>query len=405
MAILKRGAWPVRAREGHRGVNSTKTILGLVLAAALMAGCGGLDSPDLETGQVSGRLTGDFKKGAAFAYAFGAPETKVPIADDGSYTLNRVPVASNGNVPSGKTQVVIFDGDKRADFHVADVKPASRTQADDRDAGTLAVARSVVTAARCSGGASAAQTVYTVLGAALKDDAKGDVATLFPLPPGVFKVRARLAGFKDKVEDVDVTSPADVQLELQLDVDEGDQKRGCLANGCTGGRECDDRDGQCYACTNDAQCVAGQKCDDHVCVGGTGRHVCEPCTSSTQCELGPLLQAAACIGPAGAGTCSYTCNATSECPTGFTCDPQGGVNACVPSGSCSAFFAGFGSSCLNDPGCPLLAPVCHKASGATLGQCTASCQDNSGCPESLGYKCDVKGINGGSPSFLCVKGL
>ncbi len=372
-------------------MNSIKSILGAVLSAALLAGCGGLDSPDLNTGQVSGRLTGDFKKGAAFAYAFGAPETKVLVGDDGSYTLSHVPVASNGNV--GKAQVVLFDGDTRADIQLADVKPASRTQADDRDSGTLRRARSVVTAARCSGGASAAKTTYSVDGAALKDDAKGDVATLFPLPPGVFKVRAKLSGFHDKVQDVDLNLDADAQIEMELELDEGDDHRGCIANGCTDGRECDDHDGQCYGCTVDAQCAAGQKCDNRVCVATSGPlPACASCTADLNCDAPVTFTGKCVLDSFGAGNvCSHTCGADTDCPSGFACN--GGV--CAPPAGCSAYFQAFGSVCFQPSQCALADAACFGASGSTAGYCTSRCTSKSDCPESLGYIC--------SSGNLCVK--
>jgi hypothetical protein len=353
-----------------------------LLAAALAAGCGGLDSPDLSTGQVSGRLTGNFSKGVAFAYALGAPETKVLIGDDGSYTLDGVPVTS-----SGKAQVVLFDGDVRADIEVADVKPASRTRAGDRDSGTLATARSVVTAARCSGGASAANTVYSVDGAALRDEAKGDVARLFPLPPGVFKVRAKLSGFKEKVLDVDVTNDADVELEMDLELDEEDEHRGCITNGCTDGRECDDNDGQCYGCTVNEQCAVGQKCDNHVCVSDSGpRPACASCAADADCNApSSTLEGKCVLDVSGAGNaCTNTCLASTDCPSGFACN----AGICAPPAGCSTYFQTFGSVCFQDAQCGNLSGAkCLGASGSTPGFCTSSCSSSQPCPESLGYTC------------------
>jgi Cys-rich repeat protein len=358
------------AHEGQEDVKPTTAILAVLLASATAAGCGGLDSPDLSTGQVSGRLTGNFKKGAAFAYVLGAPETKVLVADDGSYTLDRVPVASSGNVPAGTAQVVLFDGDTRADIQLSDVKPASHT---------------VVAAARCSGGASGANTVYSVDGAALKDDAKGDVASIFPLPPGLFKVRARLSGFKEKVLDVDVTKDADLDLEMDLEVDEGDAQRGCVANGCTDGRECDDHDGACYGCTSDSQCAAGQKCDNHVCVAdGTGP-ACASCAKDGDCDAPSGLAGRCVLDAAGAGSvCTSTCNADTDCPAGFACN----AGVCAPPSGCASYFQTFGSVCFQDSQCALSNPKCLGASGSTPGFCTASCSSSSQhCPESLGYSC------------------
>jgi hypothetical protein len=376
--------------EGHEIVNSMKSILGAALLAVLAAGCGGLAQPDLGTGQVSGRLTGSFKKGAAFAYAFGAPETKVLVADDGSYTLSQVPVASNGNVRAGQAQIVLFDGDARADIVVADVKPASRTQAGDRDASALARARSVLTAARCSGGASPSNTVYSVDGAALKDDAKGDVARLFPLPPGVFKVRAKLSGFKDSVQDVDLTPEADAQIEMELNLDDGDARKGCISNGCSGDLLCGD-DGQCYECTSSdlSKCAAGDACEEHVCVASEGsgnRHACAPCSTDNDCEPRGSLQGKCIPAASGGGSvCSNVCNVANgnaDCPSGFAC--TGGV--CVAPGGCSALLQEFGTACFKNDDCaPIADANCFGGHESTAGYCTSRCVDNSDCPST--YSC------------------
>lgn len=371
-------------------MNSFKPILGAVLVAVL-AGCGGLDSPDLNTGQVSGRLTGSFKKGDAFAYAFGAPGTKVLIRDDGSFTIDHVPVASNGNVPAGQTQVVVFDGETNIGMNVAFVKPASHTQADPVDASALVRARTVLTAARCSGGASASNTVYSVDGAALKDDAKGDVASLFPLPPGVFNVRAKLSGFKEKVQSVDLTPDADQQIELDLELDDSDAKKGCIANGCTDGRECDDQDGVCYGCTTDAQCGAGQKCDNRVCVlNGLPKPACTSCALDADCEAPGGFSGKCILDASGTGNiCSNTCGTDANCPSGFQCN--GGV--CAPPSTCSAYFQEFGKVCFaQNPLCALFDAVCFGASGSTPGYCTSRCGSKSDCPESLGYKCNAQNV-------------
>jgi len=359
-----------------------------LLASALAAGCGGLDSPDLSTGQVSGRLTGDFKKGAAYAYALGAPETKALVADDGSYTLDRVPVGS-----SGKAQVVLFDGDVRADIEVADVKPASRTRAGDRDSGTLALAGRVVAAVRCSGGASGKNTAYKVDEAALSADASGDVAELFPLPAGVFNVRATLSGFRENAREVAVASGATTTVELDLELDDDDGERGCIANGCSDGRDCDEHDGRCYSCTNDSQCSPGQKCDDHVCVleSGLERPACAPCTDDLQCHApGKCITDSV----SGGKVCSTTCAQSTDCPAGFACN--GGT--CAPPAGCAAYLEEFGSVCFQESQCALSDPRCYGASGSNPGYCTSRCNSNSDCPEHLGFRCEQT-----SSGNLCLK--
>jgi hypothetical protein len=375
-------------------VNSKNYIVSGALAALLLAGCGGLDSPDLGTGQVSGRLTGNFKRGAAFAYALGAPQTKVLVADDGSYTLDEVPVTS-----SGKAQVVLFDGDVRADVEVADVRPASRTRANDRDSGTLALAGRVVAAVRCSGGASGKNTSYRVDEAALAADASGDVAELFPLPAGVFNVRAALSGFRENARSVAVASGATTTIELDLELDEDDDERGCIANGCSDGRDCDEHDGRCYACTNDLECAPGQQCDDHVCVleSGIERPACAPCTTDGECHA-PSGLSPRCITDtvSGMNVCSSTCAQNSDCPAGFACSS----GTCAPPAGCLAYLEEFGSVCFEDAQCALSDAKCFGAGGSTPGYCTSRCNSNSDCPEYLFYRCEQE--PGGSNNF-CLR--
>jgi hypothetical protein len=360
----------------------------IVLASvgwALLAGCGGLDAPDLNTGQVSGRLTGAFRSGAAFAYALGAPQTKAAIATDGSYTLNGVPV--------GAARIVLFDGIDRADAVSVEVKPATRSRADDRDAAALAPARTIVAAVRC-GGASGARATYAVDGAALSSDARGYVAQLFPLAPGTYTVRASLPGFHGQAVHVDLTDSELAQVELAMDIDEGDSHRGCLSSGCSGGLTCSGDDGQCYACASDPDCGPNAKCDDHVCVAdGTERPVCASCTSSAMCSAGPAgaaSQPGMCIQAqsGGGNVCSHACALDTDCPSGFGCVATNAGMACVAGGGCAALLQEFGTACFKPEDCHLADPQCLGAA-AGPGYCSSRCEADADCPGALGFHCDA----------------
>ena len=359
---------------------------GLIWATA---GCGGLSNPDFTTGQVTGRLTGTVQPGA-FAYALGAPETKTAIAADGTYTVSGVPV--------GSAQIVLFNGVDRADKQPVEVKPASRAYAPDRAVTDLALARTVFVAARCTGGVSGANTVYEVEGAALATDPTGDVATLYPLPPGQFKVYAALAGFYPNSIDVDLSASASAQIEFDMDVnDDTPGQQGCLANNsCTGGLYCAPDDGRCYVCIADGNCAANQKCLNHVCTDNTLRAICATCTTASWCSAGPgATQTSQCIpetAPATGSVCSYGCGTSADCPSGYAC--TGG--ACVTTSGCAARSQEFGKTCLGSTAatdCAALAdPVCKGSGsgGSGSGYCTSRCTTSADCPAN--YTCDAEDL-------------
>ncbi len=382
-----RGRYGVSA--GHSHVSPIKHFLGALLAASALAGCGGIDSPNLGAGQVLGKLTG--AKPGAFVYALGHPETKVAVAGDGSYTISDVPVDSR--------QVVVFDGQQGIDIVDVEVKGASRSRAADRDAKDLKVASTILAAARPAGGVSPDKAQYQVEGVALRDDAVGAVASLFPIPPGKFKVRAQAAGLRDVPVDVDVAEAATVQVEIGMDVEDGDSRKGCIANGCSGELKCDGDssgkgDGRCYQCTDSAQCGSGLKCSDHTCVpsnDGQKRSVCLPCTQSLECSPGPLAQPGACI-PAGGGgsVCSHACTGDAECPSGLACTG----NVCVALNGCTAVLQAFGQACIRDDGCSTAladakcAELVRDGNKVTqAGYCSSRCGTDADCPTSLGFYC------------------
>jgi hypothetical protein len=360
-----------------------------------LAGCGGLSNPDFTTGEVTGRVTGAVQTGA-FAYVLGSPETRVPIAADGSYTLHGVPVGD------GTARIVLYDGGTHADTHDVQVKPAARSYAADRDVGTLALARTVFVAARCMGGISGAKTTYGVEGAALGGDAIGDTAILYPLPPGKFRIYAALPGLYVDPIDVDVTTDASVQIEFDMDLDEDDDQRGCGSNACLPGLYCDADNGQCYQCVTDDQCGSGQHCINYACTTDTWRAVCASCDSASQCSPGSSQQAALCIpapGGAGGNVCSHACATSADCPSGYACQSTADGMACVPpqSASCAALTQAFGKACFTMTSAttpaadcaPLDTPTCKRSSGggSTAGYCTSRCSATADCP--TGFECDL----------------
>jgi len=362
-------------------------------AALLLAACGGLESPDLSTGQVSGKLVG--AKPGAFAYALGRPKTKAELDADGSYTIRGVPVTATGTAP-----IVLFDGDKRADIVGAPVKAAMKTRADDTDANALRQARSVTVTARCASDIKTDGVTYEVEGVALRDEAKGSGGTLFPVPQGSFTVRARASGMRTKEIPVDVSS-GDGQAEFDMEVEDGDEhNRGCLSNGCTGDLKCDG-DGRCYACTSDSQCGAGLKCSNHQCQADNPylRGVClGSCGADSECAFGPsgASQPGMCIAAPGGGTmCSHGCATDLDCPSGLSCGlASNGQPACQPLGgaTCSSFQSVFGRVCdetNKDTQCAGLADAkCLGAdSTGTQGYCTSRCTTLADCP--TGFQCDL----------------
>ena len=355
-----------------------------LLLAFTLAGCGGISTPNLAQGDVEGRLTGTFVAGAAYAYALGSPGTKTLLAADGSYTLEGVPV--------GAVQVVLFDGASRADTVPVEVRGAEIAHAADVDASALATARTVFAAVRCDGGSSGANASYSVDGAALSDGTTGEVATLFPLPPGLFTVRASLAGFSGGPEEVDLTQETSAQIEFGLGVNDGDgNRRGCLSNSCSAGLYCGG-DGRCYACTSDDQCGTGAQCIDHLCAAPSLRSSCAPCTTSADCSAGPAGQAPMCVSaPPDVNVCSHACSSDQDCAAGFTCASLSGGSACVAVQGCSALFQAFHSPCFSDASCAQAGLSCWPAqrNPDAIGFCTAPCTTDADCPAQLGYTCNA----------------
>ncbi|GEJ56425.1 hypothetical protein [Anaeromyxobacter diazotrophicus] len=326
--------------------------LALAALGALAAGCGGLASPDLQTGEVSGTVAG--AKAGAYAYVLGAPGLRAAV-EDGAFRLERVPV--------GTAQVVVFDGEARAELVAVEVRPASRSRLA-RDAAAMPLAARVVPVPRPVGGSAGATARCSVDGTALADVPAVAAGGLFPLPAGQFSLRAALPGFKTSAKLVAVPEAASLPVEVELEIDDAAPLRGCLAGTpCEVGLVCAG-DGRCYECTQDADCGAGGVCSaEHVCANR----------------------------PLG---CGEPCAAGDACRAGLTC--SGGT--CQAIAGCAAWMQSFGSACRFEPGYPgtcaqsLAGGRCWVAPGlsgeaAEVGYCTAPCATGAQCPTS--YACDA----------------
>jgi hypothetical protein len=239
-----------------------------LLAAALLAGCGGIDSADgvLSTGEVTGSLANATVPKNAYAYVFGHPEIRAPLNDDGSFKLERVPL---GN---GAAQIIIYDGDVPGRGHAervdVEVKPAGRTHVD-KDALQMPLAGSIAADVVCTQNQRGDDARYQVDGTEFDDDRhQGASVTLYPLPPGDYTLRATLKGMKGSPKPVTVAAGAIAFGEVDLDADEADAGRGCLSTACLGALLCDADDGGCWVCTSrGGGCAPGVDCKSHVCGG------------------------------------------------------------------------------------------------------------------------------------------
>jgi hypothetical protein len=383
--------------------------LTLAVAVALLfgvAGCGGLTTPDLSTGEVFGKLQNvdSSRASDAYVYVLGHPEVTARIESDGSYRLSGVPV--------GEQRLVFYDGGEKAKIaEPVEVRKASRSGKDE-DASTMPRAGTVYAVARARSGAKCDDAAFIVGGARVREQrGEGGWAKLFPIPQGVeFAVGGSMKGFKQVGEKPrvrytdDPGTFVDTPVEVEFDVDDSDSAPGCRSGiECSGSLKCDDGDGRCRECDDDiaGSCPPGFTCDHHACVldGHDGdRDTCDPCTRDDQCGSPGV-----CLGKeTGAGFCAHHASSSGQvCKAGFAllnglCYPRG-VLLPVPESpkvACAAWAAGFGAPCYSDAGCQnaLAGGSCRKPPGATsstLGYCSALVQG--GCPSELGYGSERNG--------------
>jgi hypothetical protein len=341
-----------------KGMASTRLLPALGLAA--LASCGRLEVPDLSAGEVSGRVL---------------------AASPGAYVY-----------VLGSRKLVVIDGATKAQFAgPVEVRPASRSRLDDVDAAVMPLAGQIVVTLIVPAGAGTAGALYT---AELSDQrsvrgeqvGSGAGAVLGPLPAGRWSLTAVLGGHRQRSQlAVDVAAGLATQTEIDMDVEEQDQRRGCLATGCSSGLHCDPGDGHCRACLDDTHCDASDHCDtsSHTCeeaLPGTGG-LCESAPSASYCVSGQWVPPGA-----GPGYCSQACGGAADppCPAGWACS----AGVCQVKLSCLDWSAAFGSACSRDSACQvsLYGGNCLRAGEDRPGYCSAPCDPAAAnCP--AGFAC------------------
>ena len=361
----------------------------LAVLAVAAAGCGALESPDLSTGEVSGRLAN--ATAAAYVYPLGRPDLAVSPGADGTWVLARVPVETSWLVA-----VDGAGGSWRAELVAVKVEPAGRTRAPERDALALAPAGRVAAVAQLGGRCASTSLRFSVLGTDQLDvapTALGFAAFLERLPAGTFLLAGRSGGFVDRSVSVEVRSGETIPYEFELDVEVEGDSPGCtaLGAGCRDGLVCDPASGDCHECLQDSDCGAPETaCVSNVCRFPTSAgETCDPCTSDAQCEPSSSGPASAC---ASDGFCTHVCTADADCPAGFACAPDG---VCRAPRGCEEAREDFGNECLLDSACTddLAGGVCHGAdlSAATPvpGYCTGRCSRPGDCDLVPGFACNM----------------
>jgi hypothetical protein len=198
---------------------SARRPLPALLAAALLASCGGLENPDLSTGALEGRIVPSYPGGRV--YLFGRPDLACPLAADGSFYLV---------VPVGPAVLVALDGADRAGLVSAIVRGAEVTRvgsvAPDGPIATpgndallaLPPAGWIEVAATSSAGVPILDASFTLDGTDQREIAPSTStrAILGPLPAGTFDLRVRAPGFAEAKERIEVLAGQRVVHEVTL---------------------------------------------------------------------------------------------------------------------------------------------------------------------------------------------
>lgn len=345
------------------------------LALALAAGCPQLESP---VASVSGTVVG--AGAGAYAYPFGRPDLKVPLAANGSFRLEGVPTSVDA--------LVLYDGTQRAELVPVALDGGADNRLPDRFGSGAAVsdplkmplAGDIVAAAMPSGGAVPYGAVYAVLGTDVVDVLQGSGSTsvaLGPLPAGRFYVHVHRDGFGPQDVTVDVLPGVSVPVAIPLPIDEDAPKRGCAAGmACEQGLHCNPSDGRCYPCVTSADCESGKTCIPSLglCEDPTPSvEVCTACAGDADCA------SSVCVIEAGAsaGYCSRLCTDAPGCPAGFACSAD---NRCVAPDGCADWLQTMGSTCVADSDCTddLSGGTCQRPLDAP-GYCTAWCGIDAHC--------------------------
>jgi hypothetical protein len=358
--------------------------LALVPWVALAAACGGLESPDLGTGTVRGRILGHLD--GAYTYPVGRPDQKASVATDGTFTVEHVPVETH--------EIVLVDGPnagiRRAVRAHVEIEGAGETTIEDRYGDAAAVdetqkmplAGTVVAFARCEGGANPSSQRFTIIGTDQVSVSAGatGAAVMTPLPPGAAAIRGEVNGFLEAEIAVTVVSGASSYVAVPLSIDLDESAPGCAGSGgCANGLLCAD-DGACYECREDMDCatrVTGSVCDPvlHICSSapssGTGA-ICNSCSEDADCA-----NVYRCASSDDAKYCTRTgCSSDLDCPAGFKCDST----VCKAPGGCAAYESAFGAPCWSDETCTSTLNSWATCQGVNVGvsppqpgYCTAPC--------------------------------
>lgn len=366
-----------------------------MLLLPLAAACGELETPDLQHGDVIGRLTG--ASPGASVYPLGAPEQKVALAPDGRFLL--------AGLPAGPARLVLFDGGLRAEAIDVVVRGGQRAVVT-RDAAAMPLAGRLAMTVIPDGGVAAVAARYRVRGTDQAGQAQADgAALLFPLPAGDYELEAEMDGFEAALDGVMVASGVTGGVEVRLLLATSGTL-GCAAIGdrCRNDLRCDPGDGRCYQCRLDRDdCGPGATCDPEtrfctVASGAAMPPVCSVCPDDAAC--GGAAAGAYCEKAPGAAF-GY-CSRRGDCPAGFLLDAADPLAPrCLAPLGCHLYFEEFGEHCFSDRTCDLhdglSGGFCLGADPerGVAGTCTASCVRDADCIVA-GFACDPT-------SLACVR--
>lgn len=338
-----------------------------VLLALAASACGNLENAPFRVGTVSGRLT-ESDSALAMVSVVGAPGIRSTVAEDGSFTLERVPV--------GRAELLLVASASKAMRVTVTVQGGQSLSLGDvepREAGFLDVR------VKAQGKLRVSNALVSLEGTPFQRmqlDEKGR-QRVGPLADGCYGVSVTAPGFPVASTEACVGNGEKKEVKVDLVVPgDGNPAHGCAVAGCIDGSVCAPN-GQCVECYEDAQCGEGLSCRGFRCEGQGPR--CGTCAGNWQCGGG----GASCEDiPEGIATCVDRCDARVPCEQGFTC--QGG--RCLPD---SAQFEGchayrlVGSACDGDERCRaqgLLNGLC------LAGTCTYPCTTDRECPH--GFACE-----------------
>jgi hypothetical protein len=216
--------------------HTPQTLLVAAAASVFLSACGGLDTPDLTVGDVTGQLDGAVAPASDVAdwnvHVVGKPEVFAKVDSNGRFTLT--------DVPAGPVKLVVFDGKQngRAEVVVVEVKGAERN-AFRRDSKDMPKAGRIRAAARCLDGRDndgteievedGATSQRTRIRRAKATSSEDEIVELYPVPKGTWKLTAKYQGGGQEygptqepvvaIEGSDDEPPHDYELELEPEDD------------------------------------------------------------------------------------------------------------------------------------------------------------------------------------------